>query len=114
MVKTLKAYQAIKLTNFYGDMPYSDAGKAIYYGSDNYKPTYDKQQAIYLACLTDLKWAVDNFSTDAKQYQLGNADVVLLNNIPQWIEFANSLQLRIAVTMAIKRWDRRAAPKTTN
>jgi hypothetical protein len=100
MVKTLKAYQAMKLTNFYGDMPYSDAGKAIYYGSDNYKPTYDKQQAVYLACLTDLKWAVDNFNaTDTKQYSLGNAELVLLNNIPQWIEFANSLRLRIAVTM---------------
>lgn len=100
MVKVLKAYQAIKLSNFYGDMPYSDAGKAIYYGTSNYTPTYDKQQSIYLSCLDDLKWAVDNFNTtDPNQFSLGSNDLVLQNNIPQWIEFANSLRLRIAVTM---------------
>jgi SusD/RagB-like outer membrane lipoprotein len=100
IMKVLKAYQAIKLSNFYGDMPYSDAGKAIYYGTSNYTPTYDTQQSIYLSCLADLKWAVDNLNAnDTKQYSLGSGDLVLLNNISQWIEFANSLRLRIAVTM---------------
>jgi Starch-binding associating with outer membrane len=100
MMKTLRAYHALKLSNEYGDMPYSDAGKAIYYGTDNFTPKYDKQQSIYLSVLNDLKWAVDNFSaTDATQYSLGNQDLVLQNNISQWIEFANTLRLRTALTM---------------
>lgn len=100
MLMVLKAYQAIKVSNFYGDMPYSAAGKAIYYGSDNYKPAYDKQQSVYVSCLNDLKWAVNNLNaTDATQYSLGNSDYVLLNNIPQWIKFANSLRLRLAVNL---------------
>jgi hypothetical protein len=100
MLKTLKVYQAIKVSNLYGDMPYSDAGKAIYYGTASYTPAYDKQQSIYLSCLTDLAWAVNNLSaTNTKQFSLGSSDGVLLNNIPQWIKFANSLRLRIALTM---------------
>lgn len=113
MMKVLKAYQAIKLSNFFGDMPYSQAGKGIEYSPSNsgvLTVPYDKQQDIYLASLADLKWAVDNFNTsDPKQFSLGSSDLVLLNNIPQWIEFANSLRLRIAVTM----YDKDQADATT-
>ena len=103
MMRVLKAYQAIKLSNFFGDMPYFKAGDGINYSESNSSVLtvpYDSQQSIYLACLADLKWAVNNFNaSDAKQYSLGSSDLVLLNNIPQWIEFANSLRLRIAVTI---------------
>ena len=100
MMKVLRAYQVIKLSNLYGDIPFSEAGKAISYGTANYTPVYDKQQSIYVSCLADLKWAIDNFNaTDTKQFSLGNNELVLLNNIPQWIEFANSFRLRIALTM---------------
>ena len=100
MMKVLKAYQTIKVTNFFGDMPYSQAGKATNYSAPDYTPVYDKQQSIYLASLNDLDWAINNFNaSDVKQYSLGTSEFVLLNNIPKWIEFANSLRLRIAVTM---------------
>ena len=100
MMKVLKAYEAIKLSNFYGDMPYSMAGNAIDHQPIDYSPVYDKQQSIYSSCLNDLEWAVNNFSaTDAKQLSLGSGDLVLLNDIGQWIKFANSLRLRIALTM---------------
>jgi hypothetical protein len=100
MMKTLRAYHALKLSNQFGDMPFSDAGKAIYYGTNNFTPTYDKQQSIYLQCLNDLQWAVNNFTTDGSQIRI--SDFVLQDSIPQWIEFANSLRLRTAVTMYAK------------
>ena len=110
MMKTLKAYEAIKLSNFYGDMPYSLAGNAINHQPADYSPSYDKQQSIYLSCLNDLQWAVNNFNaSDPKQLSFGNGDLVLQNNIPQWIKFANSLRLRIAVTM----YDKDQADATT-
>jgi hypothetical protein len=105
MMKVLRGYMAIKLSNFFGDMPYSAAGQAVYYSPTNdtvLTPAYDKQQSIYISVLNDLQWAVDNFSTDASQYSLGSSEIVLENNIPQWIEFANSLRLRIALTMYTK------------
>ena len=100
MMKTLKAYEAIRLSNYYGDMPYSQAGNAIDGNPADFSPPYDKQQSIYVASLNDLAWAVNNFSaTDTKQFSLGSQDLVLLNDIPQWIKFANSLRLRLALTI---------------
>ena len=98
MLKTLKGYQAIKISNLFGDLPYFKAGLATT-GAEAYKVPYDKQQDIYLAVLSDLTWAVNNFSDDPNQYSLGTSDYVLQNNIPQWIKFANSLRLRIALTI---------------
>jgi hypothetical protein len=105
MMKVLKGYMAIKLTNYFGDMPYSNAGKSLDYSTSNdtvLTVAYDKHQAIYLSVLNDLQWAVNNFSTASTQYSLGSSDYVLKNNIPQWIEFANTLRLRIALTMYAK------------
>ncbi|HLK28123.1 MAG TPA: SusD/RagB family nutrient-binding outer membrane lipoprotein [Puia sp.] len=100
MMKTLRAYEAIKLSNFYGDMPYSLAGNAIDHQPADYSPPYDTQQSIYLSCLNDLAWAVNNFSSsDPKQLSLGSGDLVLQNDIDLWIKFANSLRLRLALTI---------------
>jgi hypothetical protein len=100
MMKTLKAYEAIKLSNFYGDMPYFLAGNATDHQPADYSPPYDSQQSIYLACLNDLEWAVNNFNAnDPKQLSLGNGDLVLLNDIGHWTKFANSLRLRVALTI---------------
>lgn len=99
MVKVLRAYQAIELSNFYGDIPYSKAGKGISGSTANLTVPYDKQQAVYLSCLNDLTWAVNHFNTSANQFSLGSSEFLLANNIPQWIKFANSLRLRYALTM---------------
>jgi hypothetical protein len=103
MMKVLKAYQTIKVTDFYGDMPYSKAGNAIDYSVTNeavLKPPYDSQQSIYVSCLNDLENAVNGFNTsDPNQYSFGSSDYVLQNNIPEWIKFANSLRLRLALNI---------------
>jgi hypothetical protein len=99
MLTVLRAYQTIKVSDFYGDMPFSAAGKAID-GPANLSPAYDSQKSIYVACLNDLQWAVNHFSaSDPKQYSLGGNDLVLKNDIAQWVKFANSLRLRIAVNL---------------
>jgi hypothetical protein len=99
MVRTLRAYQALELSNLYGDMPYSKAAKAFSGSTADLKAPYDKQQAIYLSCLSDLTWAVNHFNTNANQYSFGSSEFLLKNNIGQWIKFANSLRLRYALTM---------------
>jgi hypothetical protein len=99
MLKTLMAYKTFKTTNYYGDMPYSAAGYAPLKGSTGYTSTYDKQADIYASILTDLQWAVNNFSTDASQYSVGAYETFFKNDISLWTKFANSLRLYIAVTM---------------
>jgi len=98
MVKTLRAYQAIELSNLYGDMPYSQAGRAFSGSSQDFVVPYDKQQQIYLSCLNDLTWAVNHFNTNSNQFTFGN-EFLLQGNIAQWKKFANSLRLRYALTM---------------
>ncbi len=105
MLKVLNSYQVLKVSNFYGSMPYSQAGYSIFGPSQrNYYPAYDSQKVIYETAITDLAGAVDSFNTgnSSSQFPMTGIDVVLLNNIPQWIKFANSLRLRAAVTMYAK------------
>jgi hypothetical protein len=98
MNKVLRAYKTIRMTEYFGDLPYSEAGFAIY-GADYYKPKFDSQEEIYKALINDLKWAVDNLSTSADQVSLGASETFLKNDIPMWVKFANSLRLRCAVNM---------------
>ena len=98
MNKTLRAYKTMDVSESFGDMPYSEAGFAIY-GTAYYKPKYDKQEDIYKSCISDLKWAIDNFTTDASQVSLGSAETLLKNDISQWVKFANALRLRGAINM---------------
>jgi hypothetical protein len=81
-----------KLTDYYGDIPYSEAGKAIDDG--NFLPKYDKQEDIYHSFLTELKEASAALSAtgDIPQY-----DLYFGGNIAKWKKFANSLRLRIAL-----------------
>jgi hypothetical protein len=100
MLRTIMAYKTFKTTNYYGDMPYTKAGYTPYTKDPTtYKPVYDKQSDIYAAILSDLKWAVDNFSTAANQYSVGSYETFLNNDITMWTKFANSLRLYVAVTM---------------
>ncbi|MDH7461215.1 SusD/RagB family nutrient-binding outer membrane lipoprotein [Chitinophagaceae bacterium 26-R-25] len=99
MMRTILAYSTFKVTNYFGDMPYTQAGYAPLKGSVGYKPVYDKQADVYAAMLSDLKWAVDNFSTNSNQYSVGAYETFLQNDITKWTQFANSLRLYIAVTM---------------
>jgi len=99
MLRTLMAYKTFKTTNYYGDMPYFQSGYAPLKHDSGYTAVYDKQSDIYTAILTDLKWAVDHFSTDASQYSVGSYETFFQNDISMWIKFANSLRLYIAVTL---------------
>ena len=99
MLKTIMAYKTFKMTNYYGDMPYSKAGYGPLTGAGGYTASYDKQEDVYHSILLDLQWSVNNFSTDASQYSLGAYETFLQNDIETWIKFANSLRLYIAVTM---------------
>ncbi|UTA67661.1 SusD/RagB family nutrient-binding outer membrane lipoprotein [Emticicia sp. 21SJ11W-3] len=102
MLKTIMAYKSFKLTNYYGAVPYKEAGYAALAadkGVGVYKTKYNTQQEIYTDILTNLKWAVDNLKTDASQYSLGNYETLFKGDISKWIRFANSLRLYIAATI---------------
>ncbi|WP_165940097.1 SusD/RagB family nutrient-binding outer membrane lipoprotein [Dyadobacter psychrotolerans] len=102
MAKTIMAYKTLKVSEFFGAMPYTEAGRAATEGAAAYRAKYDSQADVFKSALAELKWAVDNFSTSADQISIGGYETFLKGDITQWTKFANSLRLRYALTMSAK------------
>ena len=103
----MKAYQTFKVTDIFGDMPYSQAGRIWENASSSatMKPEWDTQESIYKSLLEELVWSRDLLHSDSVTTALGNEyyklpyDVLLSNNYTLWAEFANSLILRHGLRM---------------
>ena len=64
MIKIIMAYKTFRMTDIFGDMPYSEAA----YGFSNLEllhPIYDSQESIYKYLLEELKWCDENINVDA-------------------------------------------------
>jgi len=108
ILNVMKAYKTFKVTDFFGDIPYSKAGKTYTGNPADYRPVYDTQQTIYSSLLTDLKWAVDNIKTSGTTSKgnayvsLGSEETFFGNDLMMWKKFANSLMLRYAMQIVEK------------
>ncbi|MCB0705130.1 MAG: SusD/RagB family nutrient-binding outer membrane lipoprotein [Saprospiraceae bacterium] len=106
MVKTILAYKTFRVTDFFGDMPFFDAGRG-FQDIDLIKPAFDSQEEIYKFLLEDLKWVNDNIntlpfpttSTGADYVSFAGFDNLFKNDMLKWQKFANSLRLRYALRM---------------
>lgn len=90
--KVMKAYAMIALVDFFGNVPYSQAGQ----GTDVISPAADSGQDIYAAAKALLDEAIA---------QLGNSsaaapttDVYYNGDASKWLKAANSIKLRMALT----------------
>ncbi|WP_019940823.1 SusD/RagB family nutrient-binding outer membrane lipoprotein [Dyadobacter beijingensis] len=90
-----KAYLFHRLTDMYGDIPYSEAGRGL--SDKNYTPKYDTQQAIYADLLKELDEATAAF--DASKATFGNSDLVYGGDVTKWKKFAYSLMLRLGMRL---------------
>lgn len=90
-----RVYCFSRLTDLYGDIPYSQAGQG--YNSAIYKPVYDAQKDIYANMLKELDEAAA--SLDASKATFGAADLIYGGNTVKWKKFAYSLMLRCAMRM---------------
>lgn len=99
VAKFYKAWYFLQLTQMFGDIPYSDALK----GEENInKPTYDKQEEIYLNILNDLKLANSLISTTTPNIA---GDIVYNGNMQTWKKAINSLSLRVLMSLSLKEND---------
>lgn len=85
-----------RLTDMYGDVPYSEAGLGFHEGI--YKPKYDSQESIYDQLLNQLDAAVNNL--DPSQNNFADFDAVYNGDIEQWRRMGNSLMLRLAMRLS--------------
>ena len=112
-LNVLKAYQTFKVTDIFGDMPYTQAGRIWENASSQatMKPEWDTQESIYKSLLEELVWSRDILHADSLTTPSGNDyyklpyDVLLNNNYTLWAEFANSLILRHGLRMYDKNPD---------
>lgn len=90
IARILKAYYYWIVTDYWGDVPYSQSLKG------NSDIAYDKQSAIYPALLAELKAAVAQF--DAGTTVKG--DVIYSGSTAKWTKFANSLRMMMALRLS--------------
>lgn len=89
-----RAFIYHRLTDLYGDIPYSEAGKGYIEGI--LKPAYDSQESIYMDMLAEIEAGLAQIgSGDA----LGASDLVFQGDLDKWRKFGNSLMLRLAMRL---------------
>lgn len=95
MAKIWRSVIFHRLTDLYGDIPYSEAGKGFLEGID--KPKYDAQEDIYAGMLADIEEGVSLLSSGTG---FGSADFFYAGDLDQWRRFGNSLMLRLGMRMS--------------
>jgi hypothetical protein len=95
--RVLKAFAFLRLTDSYGNIPYSEAGKGYITGI--YTPKYDDQQVILTDLINELDVAAKAFDA-AKPFK---GDISSYNgDVTKWKKAAYSLMLRVAMRMSKK------------
>jgi hypothetical protein len=99
VTQVLTAYNLAVVTDFWGKVPWTDAGL----GLDNLKPAYENQSVIYGKIFDLLNDAVANLTKATllsrdKDYIYGGLSDA--NNKAAWIKAANSLKVRYLVRLS--------------
>jgi len=98
----MKAAIFQRLTDFYGDIPYTEAGRLAISNFELNKPKYDPQSLIYDDLLKTVKAAVTVLASppaDAEGLRW-KTDFSYNGDMNKWKKFANSLMLRMAMRIS--------------
>lgn len=94
-LRIYRVYLLSVITDIYGDVPCSDAGKGFL--EEKFNPRYDTQEEIYNSFFVELSSAVSSF--DAGKDKI-TGDVIFKGDIVKWKKLANSLRLRFAMRIS--------------
>ncbi len=90
---TVRAFQFLKITDAFGDMPYSQHGDI-----NIPSPEFDTQKELYDGLEAELKLVVEEYLKDDVTIATMNSfDIVYGGDVASWRKFANSLRLRMAL-----------------
>jgi len=93
MTEIMEVYTWYYLVTTYGNIPYTQA-----LDINNPFPAYDDAATIYNDLLARLDAAIGKLDASANDW--GAADVIYGGDIPSWKKFANSLKLKMGITIA--------------
>ena len=95
--RILKAYVMQIIVDLYGNAPYTDALK----GTGSLAPKFDDQKAIYEDLIKVLDTAITILKANPLVSTYAGSDIVFGSSVStaatRWIQFANSLKLRILI-----------------
>lgn len=95
MARILNSYVFMVLTDAYGDIPYTEAGKG--YIDVNFFPAYDSQADIYAGIISELTQASAGLNASGR---IETADVLYAGDVEKWRKFGNSLLLRAGMRLS--------------
>ena len=95
--RIFKAFMFQRMTDMYGDCPYSQAGLGYINGITS--PQYDKQQDIYADLLHELQDAANRLDP-TKPNTVGGADLLYGGDTRAWRKFAFSEMVRVAMRLS--------------
>lgn len=106
IAKITEIYFWQRMTDFWGDIPYTQAGLPD--NDLNLLPKYDKQEDIYKSLIAELDAAIGQLTATDVSYS--NADFVYKGDVTKWRKLGNSLKLRMG--MRLRYADAALARKT--
>ncbi len=89
-----KSFLFHRITDLYGDIPYSEAGNG--YRTQIYYPKYDRQSEIYSGMIRDIETGLSLLNPSAPGIA---GDIIYKGDIEKWRKFGNSLLLRLGMRM---------------
>ncbi len=93
IARIMKAWVFSKVTDTYGDIPYSES--CLSQDQAVFNPKYDSQKSIYEDLFKELKEAAAELDNSKESY--GSADLMYGGDVAKWAKLANSLRLRLAL-----------------
>ncbi len=93
IIEILNVYIYQRLVDIFGMVPYSQS-----LDIENVYPVYEKGEDIYKDLFTRLDAAINGL--DASEGSFGDADLFYGGSVSSWIKFANTLKVRMGITIA--------------
>ncbi|RYJ45524.1 SusD/RagB family nutrient-binding outer membrane lipoprotein [Flavobacterium beibuense] len=92
----LKAYTFQLMVDLFGDIPYTEALQGI----ENITPAVTPGEDVYTDLIAKLDEAVAAYEANPVNGGVGSQDQIYGGNVARWIEFSNTLKLKMYIRMA--------------
>jgi len=95
MAEVLRGYTYQLLVDLFGDVPYTEALQM-----DIVTPRVSPGEDIYADVISKIDAAIAAYEANPTESVAGQQDVIFNSNMDKWIQFANTLKLRMYIRMA--------------
>jgi hypothetical protein len=94
IIDIMQVYAYSILVNTFGNVPYKDA-----LDPNNLSPAYDDAKTVYTDLMKRLADDISKLNTGSAGFAAAD-DLIYAGNVSKWIKFANTLQMKMGMTIA--------------